>query len=80
MAVRDERTEWMRVQMYRRMTPQQRILIAAEMFEEMISIVRSSILDRNPDISPEELQREVRRRVLPRGLAEKVWAAMDEDT
>lgn len=80
MAVRDERTEWMRVQMYRRMTPQQRILIAAKMFEEMISIVRSSILDHNPDISPEELQREVRRRALPRGLAEKVWAATEQDT
>ena len=72
MAVRDERTEWLRVQLYRRMTPQQRILIAAQMFEDGVSIVRSSILDRYPDISPQMLRAEVRRRVLPRGLAGQV--------
>jgi hypothetical protein len=70
MAERDRETEWMRVQIYRRMTPQQRIEIAAQLFEEGASIVRSSILDRDPDISPEELEYQVRRRVLPRGLAE----------
>jgi len=75
MAARDKRTEWLRVQLYRRMTPQQRILIAAQMFEDGISIVRSSILDRHPDISPEELHHEIWRRVLPRGLAARVESA-----
>lgn len=70
MTARDERTERRRVQMYRQMTPEERILIAARMFEDAVSMVRSSILDRHPDISPEELEREVRRRVLPRGLAD----------
>lgn len=51
MAERDPETEWLRVQIYRRMTPQQRIEIAAQMFEEGVDIVRSSILDRDPDIS-----------------------------
>ena len=69
MAVRDKPTEWLRVQMYREMTPQERIEAAARMFEDAVSIVRSSILDRHPDISPDELERRVRRRVLPRGLA-----------
>ncbi len=77
MAVRDERTEWLRVQLYRRMTPQQRILIAAQMFEDSISIVRSSIIDRHPDIGSEELRKEVRRRVLPRGLASEALSATD---
>lgn len=70
MTVRDEQTEWLRVQLYRRMTPQERILIAAQMFEDGVSIVRSSILDRHPEISPEDLHYQIRRRVLPRGFAE----------
>ena len=69
MAARHKPTEWLRVQMYREMTPQERIEAAARMFEDAVSIVRSSILDRHPDISPDELERRVRRRVLPRGLA-----------
>jgi len=69
MAVRDRQTEWLRVQMYRAMKPEERIWIAAQMFEDGVSIVRSSILDQHPNISPEELERQVRRRVLPRGLA-----------
>lgn len=73
MAVRDKRTEWLRVQIYRRMSGEQRIQIAAEMYEDGVDIVRSSILDRQPDISPEELRREVRRRLLPRGLPEHVY-------
>ncbi|NPV06999.1 MAG: hypothetical protein HPY83_03415 [Anaerolineae bacterium] len=70
MAVRDKRTEALRVQIYRRMAPEQRMLIAAQMFEDGVEIVRGSILDRRPDWSPEEVEREVRRRVLPRGMAE----------
>lgn len=70
MAVRDPDTEWLRVQAYRRMTPAERVSIAARMYEDAIALIRSSIRYRNPDISPEDLEFEVRRRVLPRGLAE----------
>lgn len=80
MAIRDKRTEWLRVRLYRRMTPQQRILIAAQLFEDGVSIVRSSILDRYPDISPEELRERIRQRVLPRGLASRARAAADKAT
>jgi hypothetical protein len=43
--------------------------IAARMYEEGVSLVRSSILYRRPGISPDELEYEVRKRVLPRGMA-----------
>jgi hypothetical protein len=76
MAVRDEQVEWLRVELYRRMTPQQRMRIAARLFEDGISIVRSSILDRHPDIDPHELHCQIRRRVLPSGLADRVEAAI----
>jgi len=72
MGVRDSQTEWMRVQIYRRMSGEERIALAAEMFEDGVAIVRASILDRYPDISADELKRQVRRRVLPRGLALQV--------
>ena len=76
MAVRDPKNEWLRVKIYRSMTSQQRILLAAQMYEDGINTVRSSILDRRPDISQEELDRQVRRRLLPRNLFEKVEAAL----
>lgn len=78
MAVRDPQTEWQRVQIYRRMTPQQRILIAAQMYEDGVSTVRAAILDRRPDISQSELARQLRRRLLPRTLFEKVEAALTQ--
>ena len=72
MGVRDPHTEWRRVQMYRRMSGEQRIALAAEMYEDGVAIVRDSILDRYPDISPDELGRQMRRRLLPRELALQV--------
>jgi len=66
MAQRDKATEWLRVQAYRRMTPQQRIEIAAQMFEDGVSIVRSSILAQQPGIDAQALQRQIRWRVLGR--------------
>ncbi len=72
MGVRDPQTEWLRVQAYRRMSGEQRIALAAEMYEDGVAIVRASILDRHPDISADELERQVRRRILPRELALQV--------
>ena len=44
--------------------------IAARLYEDAISLVRSSVRHRDPNICPDDLEYEVRRRVLPRGLAE----------
>ena len=79
MAVREEQTERLGVQLYRRVTPRQSILVAAGMFEDGITVVRPSIPDRHPDISPEKLRARIRQRMLPRGLAEQATAARDED-
>ncbi len=69
MAVRDDpEAGRLRVQLYRKMTPQERIELAAQMFERAPALVRDSIRQCSPDISPEELERRVRRRMLPRGL------------
>jgi hypothetical protein len=70
MAERDPKTERLRVEIYRRMTPQQRIEIAFEMIHEATEMVRASIRLRQPDISEDDLEFEVRRRVLPPGMAE----------
>jgi hypothetical protein len=70
MAVRDPETEWLRVQAYRRMLPAERMEIAARMYEDAVALIRSSILYRTPGIAADDLEYEVRRRVLPRGLAE----------
>ncbi len=65
---------------FRQMSGEERVLADARMFEDMVSIVRSSILDQRPEITPEELEREVRRRVLPRGLADLVpWRGGSRD-
>ena len=51
MAVRDVGTEWLRVQIYRRMTPAERMEIAARMYEDSVSLVRSAILYMHPNLS-----------------------------
>lgn len=76
MAVRDPQTEELRVKIYRAMTPEQRIWLAAQLYEEGIANLRSAILDRNPHLSKEEIEREIRRRVLPRKLFEQVEAEL----
>jgi len=76
MATRDPKTEALRVRIYRAMTPEQRIAIAARLFEDGVAIVRASILDAEPDIDDETLHQRVRERVLPRGLAREVREAM----
>lgn len=74
MAVRDPEIEHLRVEAYRRMSGEQRIDIAADMFEDGVAIARAAILDQQPDITPEELSQQIRRRVLPPELAEQLEA------
>lgn len=78
MAVRDPKTEELRVNIYRQMTPQERMLVAAQIYEDGIANMRSAILDRHPTLSPVELEREMRRRLLPRPLFLKVEAFLKE--
>lgn len=74
MAVRDPKTEKIRVNIYRKMTPQERMLIAAQLYNEGVENMRTAILDRSPDLSEVELEREMRRRLLPRSLFLRVEA------
>ncbi len=60
------------MQIYRRISGEQRIALAAEMYEDGVAIVRASILDRYPDLGADELEWQVRRRILPRELALQV--------
>jgi len=78
MAVRDPKTEQLRVDIYRQMTPQARILIAAQMYDDAMANMRSAILDRHPEYDEIELEREMRRRLLPRPLFLEVQAYIDE--
>ncbi len=78
MAVRDPETEQLRVNIYRQMTPQQRMIIAAQLYEEGITNMRAAILDRHPGYSETELAREMRRRLLPRALYQQVEAYINE--
>jgi hypothetical protein len=73
MAVRDESNEARLVRMYRQMSPAQRSEIAAQMFEDALALVRASIRQSHPHFSHAELETEVRRRMLPRGLPEEVY-------
>mgnify|MGYP001618047473 FL=1 len=70
--MRDPRTEWIRVQIYRRMTPQQRLQIVCSLNQTMRELALSNIGSAHPAWSPLEVQRELRRRLLSRDLFDKV--------
>ena len=72
MARRDPRTEGIRVAIYRRMTPEQRLGIAMQMREDAVQIVRESVHRQHPEWDDRQMEAEVRRRVLPRGTPEAV--------
>lgn len=77
MATRDDlNAERLRVSIYRRMPPEQRLLIAARLFEEGVELVRASIRQQQPEISDQALRQAVRERVLPRGMARQVQQAL----
>ena len=72
MAVRDPRTEWMRVKIYRGMTPQHRLRLALDLTDMARRTATSNIEQMHPAIDERGIQRELRRRVLPRDLFERV--------
>lgn len=77
MAVRDPKTEQIRIDIYKQMTPQQRIQIASELYRVGIANMRSAILDRQPHLSDLEIEREMRRRILPKRLFREVEAHLE---
>lgn len=72
MARRDPRTEGIRVAIYRRMTPEQRLRIALELSAYSVEVVRASVRSQHPSWSEHEAEVEVRRRILPRRTPESV--------
>ncbi len=78
MAVRDPESEQLRVNLYRQMMPQARMLIAAQLYEKGIANLRAASLDQHPGFSEVEREREMRRRLLPRPLFLQVEAHLNE--
>ena len=72
MAVRDPRTEWIRVKIYRGMTPQHRLRLALDLTDMARRSAISNIRQMHPGIDERGIQRELRRRVLPRELFKRV--------
>jgi hypothetical protein len=72
MAERDPKTEWLRVEIYRRMSGGEKVAIAMRMRAEALDMVRASIRLRQPDISDDDLEFEVRKRYMPPGMAEQL--------
>ncbi len=72
MAVRDPSTEWLRIQIYRGMTPQRRMQLALDLMDMAQGITLSGIRATHPDLNAVELQRELRRRMTPRELRKRV--------
>ena len=65
MAVRDPKTEWLRVKIYRGMTPQRRMQLALELMDTAQSAASASIKAMQPGIGGMELQRALRWRMTP---------------
>ena len=78
MAVRDPHTEWLRVKIYRSMTPERRLEIVCSLNQTMRELALSDIREKHPIWTPEQVRRELRRRLLPRDLFEKVEKALQK--
>jgi len=78
MAVRDPKTEHIRINIYKQMTGEQKVRIASQIYESAMANMRSAILDRHPYFTEIEIQREIRRRVLTRDEFLKVEAHLEE--
>jgi hypothetical protein len=64
------------IELYRAMTPQQRLQISFELDELSRQLVRSGVRHQNPDWSDEQVEREVKRRFrLAAGIPENLPGA-----
>jgi hypothetical protein len=78
MAVRDPRTEWLRVKIYRSMTPQKRVKLALDLIDMARRSAVANIKLMYPEIDEQGLKRELRRRVLPPDLFARVERFLKE--
>lgn len=78
MAVRDPRTEWVRVQIYRGMTPQRRMQLALNLMDMARRSAIANIKMMHPNIDEQGLKRELRRRMLKPDLFERVERYLGE--
>lgn len=78
MAVRDPQSEWLRVQIYRRMTPQERVQRALNLMAMTRSAAITNIRMMHPGISDADVNREWRRRILSRDLFARVERYLTE--
>lgn len=76
MAVRDPKTEWLRVKGYRAMTPQRRFAIAQELVKTGRVTVARAIRRQRPDLSPREFEIELWNRIYGRAWAEQLRASV----
>jgi len=73
-AQRDPKTEWLRVQGYRAMTPQRRFEIAQSMILTGRKTVEHAIREQNPDLSAREFEIELWNRIYDRAWASRIAA------
>lgn len=71
MAVRDMKTEWLRVKGYRAMTPQRRFEIAQGLIRTGRMTVARAIQKQRPGLSPREFETELWNRIYGRSWAER---------
>lgn len=72
MAVRDPKTEWIRVQGYRAMTPQRRFEIAQELIRSARGTVERAIHSQRPNLSDVDFEIEMWNRIYSRAWAERI--------
>ncbi len=72
MAVRDPKTEWLRVKGYRAMTPQRRFEIAQELVKTGRATVLRAIQRQHPDFAPREIEIELWNRIYGRAWVERM--------
>lgn len=72
MAVRDKKTEWLRVKGYRAMTPQRRFEIAQELIRTGRVTVERAIQHQRPELSPREFESELWNRIYGRAWMNRV--------
>lgn len=61
------------IAVYRRMTPEQRVALAASMSEDAREIAREGIRARHPDYTPRDVEMALRRLLLGDDLVRRAW-------
>lgn len=78
MAVRDAKTEWLRVEGYRAMTPRRRSEIALDLIRSGRMTLRRAIEHQRPNLSPREFELELWNRLYGRAWTDRVRGIVRE--